>query len=269
MKRNAGIANSTIASRRVVEPKASKIDAFHGLKARVEAQASKASTGVRLPQTIRDFVDLANSMPPLKRDAFRGVPAPLTQAYEWLCQSSLAALIPRPGEVHLLDEQHTGAFVSARRPPYFQAEEPSPATVQVYAWARALKFVVNTLEEIVAVQEEPFDANFLGWRPIPWNMPWASHRLEIGARKLLRIVRSEDPFSYFYKNFQQALDGADAGRIRICHVRLRGDSECGRFYWAKRHDQRACSLAHAQLLRVKESIERKKLGMKRPSKGRK
>jgi hypothetical protein len=266
MKRNIDRANSTIASRRVVERKASKTDAFYGSKATGEAQASKASTGVRLPQTIRDFVDLANSMPPLKRDAFRGVPAPLTQAYEWLCQSSLAALMPRPGEVgHILDELHTGAFISARRPPYFQAEEPSPAAVEVYAWARALKFVVNTLEEIVEVQEEPFDANFLGWRPIPWNMPWISHRLEIGARKLLRVVRSENRFSDFYKNFQQVLDGADASRIRLCHVKLRGDSECGRFYWAKRHDQRACSLAHAQLLRVKESIERKKLGMKRPS----
>lgn len=82
--------------------------------------------------------------------------------------------------------------------------------------------------------------------------------LEIGAKRRLNFVSNRTTFTDFFENFEGVLNNLDASRLRICQVVLRDGAACGRFYWAKRSDQRACSNKHGRLLRAKEWLNTKK-----------
>ena len=219
-----------------------------------------------VPKNIQEFITFANTVPPNRRPEFMlGERNGLTSrgklfmidVFDWLDETPWSVHLPKRIEVSraLQVLRPLGRRATPLTPPPYVADKSLESQLIVSAWSEALYFVVKRLLSIIEVLEEPFDANNSGYTPIPWDKPWAQDTLVIGPNRKLVFQLKKDPMLELYDNFHRALDGADAGRIRICHATYRGNFECGRFYWAKVDRQKACSPKCAQRVRSKNWLQ--------------
>ena len=247
-------------------PKASKTRRFDDSRTRLGVKTSNHG----IPLKLEDFIEIANAVPPNDRSRLTVMigaspvgGASLADRYAWLKQSQLSPFVPTDYEEYIaLREAIAAHEAGSRKVPVPSMGSRANEALQrdwwrVPLWAEALRFIVQTLEEIIRVQNEPYDARADGYGRIKFNHPALGEQLKIGAEGELIFVPEKSEITQVLENFRRSLAGAIAGRIRTCLARFRGDELCGRFFYAKRHDQQACLPAHAQLMRSKKSYRKK------------
>ena len=231
-----------------VTMKASKRRVFDAFKPERSTKTSKP----RLPESLDDFINLANCVPPSMRRAFLTGPPP-DEAYGWLAGSPVGSFLPPKAavarRVYTLDQ--------------LAREEPEPPDIQFAHWLNAVRFSISVFERLTELQDVFDFSSQEAVRSIPWSPPWNGRQLEIAPDGTLHFRRLDHLMSAFYENFEKALTRVNVTRLRRCCAKLRDGIVCNSFFYAKRigkfqderaRSSRACSPKHAALMRQKKHL---------------